>query len=572
MEEECRVLSIQSHVVRGYVGNRAATFPLQVDVAQSCPGWMPASLGFRALVPKLLFARSPQRTGGQPVSSCLPWAEENIQKRKDQNLDPGCGFVSGLESRVHLRGRGEHGAVTSDTAEHRLQTRRLSNCGSRAQLLCGMWDLPRPGLEPARLILVDDVGFSSAPSPEPVGGKTLPQRWRPREARLPAGSESDMNPCPDAVSVGVLGFEVDAVNSVQFSNHTGEPSPHVHRGRRGRFSRPTAQPVRDLQDNTRDGREGYSHWKGQVLNSDELHELYDGLKLNDVNKYDYVLTGYTRDKSFLATVVDIVQELKQQNPRLVYVCDPVMGDKWNGEGSMYVPEDLLPVYREKIVPVADIITPNQFEAELLSGRKIHSQEEALEVMDVLHSMGPDTVVITSSDLPSPRGSNYLIALGSQRTRTPDGSVVTQRIRMEMRKVDAVFVGTGDLFAAMLLAWTHKHPNNLKYPGLSAQLSWDLCSDCSVMGGACDCGSPVPGQWTVHPGSLGAGGLSVLSSVQVACEKTVSAMHHVLQRTIKCAKARAGEGLKPSPAQLELRMVQSKKDIENPEIVVQATVL
>lgn len=37
-------------------------------------------------------------------------------------------------------------------------------------------------------------------------------------------------------------------------------------------------------------------------------------------------------------------------------------------------------------------------------------------MDVLHSMGPDTVVITSSDLPSPQGSDYLIALGSQRIR------------------------------------------------------------------------------------------------------------------------------------------------------------
>uniref|UniRef100_A0A4W2I866 Pyridoxal kinase n=1 Tax=Bos indicus x Bos taurus TaxID=30522 RepID=A0A4W2I866_BOBOX len=255
----------------------------------------------------------------------------------------------------------------------------------------------------------------------------------------------------------VLGFEVDAVNSVQFSNHTG-----------------------------------YSHWKGQVLNSDELQELYDGLKLNSVNQYDYVLT----------------------------VCDPVMGDQRDGEGAMYVPDDLLPVYREKVVPVADIITPNQFEAELLTGRKIHTQEEALEVMDMLHSMGPDTVVITSSDLLSPRGSDYLMALGSQRTRAPDGSMVTQRIRMEMHKVDAVFVGTGDLFAAMLLAWTHKHPNNLK----------------------------------------------------VACEKTVSAMHHVLQRTIKCAKAKSGEGVKPSPAQLELRMVQSKKDIESPEIVVQATVL
>ncbi|MBZ3871429.1 Pyridoxal kinase [Sciurus carolinensis] len=377
----------------------------------------------------------------------------------------------------------------------------------------------------------------------------------------------------------VLGFEIDAVNSVQFSNHTG-----------------------------------YTHWKGQVLNAQELHELYAGLKLNGVNKYDYVLTGYTRDKSFLAMVVDIVQELKQQNSKLVYVCDPVMGDKWNGEGSMYVPEDLLPVYREKVVPVADIITPNQFEAELLSGRKIHSQEEALAeacglvladvgrptrrdlicrgrveasgrtaahvlsaaatvrcaprppgsavtpclpprdqrsgaapeavaatvpvapwvtglrpvlphrtgqaVMDMLHAMGPDTVVITSSDLPSSRGSDYLIALGSQRTRRPDGTTLTERIRMEMRRVDAVFVGTGDLFAAMLLAWTHKHPDNLK----------------------------------------------------VACEKTVSAMHHVLQRTIQCARAQAGEGRKPSPAQLELRMVQSKKDIEDPEIVVQATVL
>ncbi|XP_012519586.1 PREDICTED: pyridoxal kinase [Propithecus coquereli] len=283
----------------------------------------------------------------------------------------------------------------------------------------------------------------------------------------------------------VLGFEIDAVNSVQFSNHTG-----------------------------------YAHWKGQVLNSDELHELYEGLKLNSVNKYDYVLTGYTRDKSFLGMVVDIVQELKQQNSSLVYVCDPVMGDKRNGEGSMYVPDDLLPVYREKVVPVADIITPNQFEAELLSGRKIHSQEEALAVMDMLHAMGPDTVVITSSDLPSPRGSDYLIVLGSQRTRRPDGSTGTERIRMDIQKVDAVFVGTGDLFAAMLLAWTHKHPNNLK----------------------------------------------------MACEKTVSAVHHVLQRTMQCATAQAEEGLRPNPAQLELRMVQSKKDIEDPEIVIQATVL
>ena len=46
-----------------------------------------------------------------------------------------------------------------------------------------------------------------------------------------------------------------------------------------------------------------------------------------------------------------------------------------------------------------------------------------QVMDMLHSMGPDTVVITSSDLLSPRGSDYLMALGSQRTRRSPPSAV-----------------------------------------------------------------------------------------------------------------------------------------------------
>uniref|UniRef100_A0A667ZVP6 Pyridoxal kinase n=1 Tax=Myripristis murdjan TaxID=586833 RepID=A0A667ZVP6_9TELE len=275
----------------------------------------------------------------------------------------------------------------------------------------------------------------------------------------------------------VLGFEVDSINSVQFSNHTG-----------------------------------YAHWKGQVLTAEELNVLYEGIKLNNVNHYDYVLTGYSRDTSFLEMVVDIVQELKKANSKLVYVCDPVMGD----HGAMYVPENLLPVYRDKVVPVADILTPNQFEAELLTGRKINTEEDAIEVMDLLHQMGPETVVLTSSNLPSKHGDQFLVALGSQKI----GKIHSQKIRMEIPKVDAVFVGTGDLFAAMLLAWTHHHPKDLK----------------------------------------------------TACEKTVSVMHHVIKRTISYANEMAGPGKRPSPAQLELRMVQSKADIENPAIAVEAMVL
>ncbi|KAM9486388.1 pyridoxal (pyridoxine, vitamin B6) kinase a [Clarias gariepinus] len=279
----------------------------------------------------------------------------------------------------------------------------------------------------------------------------------------------------------VLGFEVDSINSVQFSNHTG-----------------------------------YKHWKGQVLTADELHVLYEGIKLNKLNHYDYVLTGYSRDVSFLEMVVDIVKELKSANPSLVYVCDPVMGDN----GSMYVPEALLPVYRDKVVPVCDIITPNHFEAELLTGRKISTEQDAVEAMDLLHAMGPDTVVITSSDLLSPLGDQYLVALGSKNTVRADGSKEKQRIRLDIPKVDAVFVGTGDLFAALLLAWTHHHPKDLKK----------------------------------------------------ACEKTVSVMQHVIKRTITYAKNAAGPDQRPSPAQLELRMVQSKADIEDPAITVNAVVL
>uniref|UniRef100_A0A8C6TZK7 Pyridoxal kinase n=1 Tax=Neogobius melanostomus TaxID=47308 RepID=A0A8C6TZK7_9GOBI len=279
----------------------------------------------------------------------------------------------------------------------------------------------------------------------------------------------------------VLGFEVDSINSVQFSNHTG-----------------------------------YGHWKGQVLTAEELNVLYEGIKLNDVNHYDYILTGYSRDTSFLETVVDIIKELKGTNPKLVYVCDPVMGD----QGAMYVPENLLPVYRDKVVPLADILTPNQFEAEILTGRKMHSVEDAIEVMDLLHKMGPETVVLTSTDLPSTRGDQFLVALGSQKIIKPDGTIWTQKICMDIPKVDAVFVGTGDLFAAMLLAWTHHHPKDLKS----------------------------------------------------ACEKTVSILHHVIKRTIKYANEMAGPGKRPNAGQLELRMVQSKADIENPAVIVEARVI
>ena len=59
--------------------------------------------------------------------------------------------------------RGPLTIMASLVAEHRLQTRRLSNCGSRAQLLRGMWDLPRPGLEPVSPALAGRFSTTAPP-------------------------------------------------------------------------------------------------------------------------------------------------------------------------------------------------------------------------------------------------------------------------------------------------------------------------------------------------------------------------------------------------------------------------
>ena len=59
-----------------------------------------------------------------------------------------------------------HGPLTiaaSLVVEHRLQTHRLSSCGSRVQLLRGMWDLPRPGLEPVSLALAGRLSTTAPP-------------------------------------------------------------------------------------------------------------------------------------------------------------------------------------------------------------------------------------------------------------------------------------------------------------------------------------------------------------------------------------------------------------------------
>ncbi|XP_076372715.1 pyridoxal kinase isoform X4 [Tachypleus tridentatus] len=219
-------------------------------------------------------------------------------------------------------------------------------------------------------------------------------------------------------------------------------------------------------------------------------------------------TGYVGSVSFLGKVLEVVKDLKEENPDLMYVCDPVMGDN----GKMYVPEDLLPVYRDQLTPLADIVTPNQFEAELLTGIKINTRSDAVQAMEVLHMRGIPTVVISSTELGSDK---VLIALGSSNK---NGKKI--QIQLEIPQLPAVFTGTGDLFTALLLAWMTRTQHDLK----------------------------------------------------VACEKTVNSLQDVLKTTYAHAKEILGSEDKFNSELLELKLIQSREFIENPIMHIQAFIV
>ena len=125
----------------------------------------------------------------------------------------------------------------------------------------------------------------------------------------------------------LLGFDVCPVNSVQFSNHTG-----------------------------------YGSWSGSVLLGADLHGLVQALSDKHLLACSHVLTGYIGSVSFCEAIVDALDSVCATNPQAQYVCDPVLGD----DGKLYVPKELVEVYKTKLVPRATILTPNLFEIEYVS--------------------------------------------------------------------------------------------------------------------------------------------------------------------------------------------------------------
>ena len=217
-----------------------------------------------------------------------------------------------------------------------------------------------------------------------------------------------------------LGFNVDAINTVSLSNH-----PNYPKG-----------------------------FKGQFLSPDEMKSTIQGLDDNSLLTHDLVLNGYTRNVDVLHAIKDTVQKLRKNNPNAIYICDPVLGDN----GQYYVPEALLDVYKNSLIPLAHVITPNYFEVEVLTGMKVKSLEDAVKASSILHDLGTKIVIMTGQRLTGTANGetengnqnqdlSILLSTRFSATSKPN-SKCDFMLRIEVPQIPGYFHGCGDLFAAL----------------------------------------------------------------------------------------------------------------------------
>ena len=151
-----------------------------------------------------------------------------------------------------------------------------------------------------------------------------------------------------------------------------------------------------------------------------------------------MLYGYIGSADIGVAVLDVVRTVKAANPAARYCCDPVIGDVGR---DVFVRPGVPEFFRDKAVPAADIVTPNQFELDHLTGVESKTLAQTFAAIDALHAMGPSAVMVTSvhtEETPADR----LDLLASD----PKG-----RFRVRTPKLPLHLNGAGDAIAALFTA-------------------------------------------------------------------------------------------------------------------------
>jgi len=210
-----------------------------------------------------------------------------------------------------------------------------------------------------------------------------------------------------------LGVEVWPVITVHFSNHTG-----------------------------------YGAWRGPLLAPGDVADVVAGIADRGVlGRVDAILSGYQGAAEMGAEILQAVRLVRKENPAAIYCCDPVIGDIGRG---IYVRPGIPEFMRDQVVPAADVVTPNHFELDFLTGRTTTTLAEVLGAARELQQRGPKVVLVTSTVLEGdhPDEINMLVV-------SADGAWQVTTPRLERN-----FTGSGDLTAALFLA----HLLNSETPG------------------------------------------------------------------------------------------------------------
>jgi pyridoxine kinase len=198
-----------------------------------------------------------------------------------------------------------------------------------------------------------------------------------------------------------LGIEAWALDTVAFSNHTG-----------------------------------HGQWRGAAVPAAAIAELFEGIAaLGVLPHIDAVLSGYLGDAATGPVLLDIIERVRAANPQALVCIDPVIGDIDTGS---YVTDGIAEFFRDRALALADIVTPNQFELEYLTGAPVTSLGAAAESAAALRQRGPGIVLVTSLDAAS--DTVTMLAAGHDGAWT----VETPRLPVTLN-------GCGDVTAALFLA-------------------------------------------------------------------------------------------------------------------------
>lgn len=208
----------------------------------------------------------------------------------------------------------------------------------------------------------------------------------------------------------LMGHEVWPIHTVQFSNHTG-----------------------------------YGKWTGQVFDAAIIGELLRGIgERGALPSCRAVLSGYMGSPATIREVANAVATVRAANPAAIYCCDPVMGDVGRG---VFVQPEIPRLMIEVAVPLADIVTPNQFELELITGRSIASLGDAIAAARAVIAMGPKVAIVTSLVTADARADEIrVLAVTADSAWTVTTPLLAFPIPLN---------GAGDALAALFLGHTLK---------------------------------------------------------------------------------------------------------------------